>query len=388
MRVGLSCVRNILRRESISKQPARQRMNWRREPIDPAETKSYAQRVAGLNIQDKSKEINIGFLLTTKKGKEKDLPENIEHIADNEDLDEEHIRECRYHQTTWSKDSKNVAQHHGIYRDLFDDAYFYPQFPLKVSYEFDDDMVTAICNGNTMTPSEVVSAPVVEYDGDPDTLYTLALTAPDSHLQDNKAEYLHWLIGNIPGDEVSKGEQLCSYLLPFPARGTGFHRYVFVLYQQERKVDFSEERRPTDCVSLQERTFSTSDFYRRFQNDLTPVSLAYFQSEWDESVTNTFWNKLDMKEPSFEFMFPPPYHAKQKKFPLGQPFNLYLDRYRDVKDLNEEVLKEKLKTSTPFTPPAPRPKYPGLIEDVCGPKWLRFQDKNKRLRQMHWKDLD
>lgn len=36
----------------------------------------------------------------------------------------------------------------------------------------------------------------------------------------------------------------------------------------------------------------------------------------------------DMREPVFEFVRPPPYHPKQKRFPHRQPLR-YLDRYRD-----------------------------------------------------------
>ena len=33
---------------------------------------------------------------------------------------------------------------------------------------------------------------------------------------------------------------------------------------------------------------------------------------------------LDMKEPRFDFIHPPPYHPKQKWYPHKQPFNLYV----------------------------------------------------------------
>lgn len=45
---------------------------------------------------------------------------------------------------------------------------------------------------------------------------------------------------------------------------------------------------PPPSYSLQERTFKTVDFYRKHQDVLTPASLAFYQSQWDESVTGTF----------------------------------------------------------------------------------------------------
>ena len=49
--------------------------------------------------------------------------------------------------------------------------------------------------------------------------------------------------GNIPGGRVTSGQELCEYLPPFPAKGTGFHRYVFVLFKQHGPVDFREDAR-------------------------------------------------------------------------------------------------------------------------------------------------
>lgn len=129
---------------------------------------------------------------------------------------------------------------------------------------------------------------------------------------------------------------------------------------------------------LAHRTFHTLDFYKKHQEAMTPAGLAFFQCRWDDSVTHTFHQLLgkglvarqvampgvafesqggkslaelqphrqrrkprsagvhpcpltllaDMREPVFEFVRPPPYHPKQKRFPHQQPLR-YLDRYRD-----------------------------------------------------------
>jgi hypothetical protein len=47
--------------------------------------------------------------------------------------------------------------------------------------------------------------------------------------------------GNIPGNQIDKGETLCSYLPPFPANGSGWHRCVFLLYKhQNGPINFTE----------------------------------------------------------------------------------------------------------------------------------------------------
>jgi len=45
--------------------------------------------------------------------------------------------------------------------------------------------------------------------------------------------------GNIPDGDVNRGETVFNYLQPFPAKGTGYQRMIFVLYKQSSKIDFS-----------------------------------------------------------------------------------------------------------------------------------------------------
>lgn len=133
---------------------------------------------------------------------------------------------------------------------------------------------------------------------------------------------------NIPGNSVAEGQETCPYMPPFPARGSGFHRFAFLLFQQDKPIDFSEDTRPSPCYQLAQRTFHTFDFYKKHQEAMTPAGLAFFQCRWDDSVTHIFHQLLDMQEPVFEFVRPPSYHPKQKRFPHRQPLR-YLDRYRD-----------------------------------------------------------
>ncbi|KAM9837272.1 large ribosomal subunit protein mL38 [Aulostomus maculatus] len=224
---------------------------------------------------------------------------------------------------------KRLADHYGVFRDLFSMAYFLPLVWLRVCYS--QNPSGQVYHGNHLTPTEAASAPEISFDGEEGSLWTLLLTCPDEHLQDNEAEYVHWLVGNIPDGAVRAGEELCDYLPPFPARGTGFHRYVFVLFKQDRRIDFQEDARQSPCRSLADRTFKTVEFYRKHQDNMTPAGLAFFQCQWDDSVTDTFHNTLNMGEPVFEFIRPPVYHPPQVKYPQGKPLR-YLDRYRNGKE--------------------------------------------------------
>lgn len=96
---------------------------------------------------------------------------------------------------------------------------------------------------------------------------------------------------NIPNGNVANGEVVVPYLQPFPAKGTGYHRHIFILYKQDKRLDLSEYgiKAPID---LEARTFSTLDFYRKYQENLTPAGLSFFQSDWDTSLTDFYHKEL------------------------------------------------------------------------------------------------
>ena len=100
------------------------------------------------------------------------------------------------------------------------------------------------------------------------------------------------------------------YLQPLPLRGTGFHRFIFSLFTHSEPLDLTvhglvspttegeegEEGRGNGGERgtwLEQRTFSTSDFIKRFPL-VEPFSFAMFQSQWDESVQHMFSNVLGM----------------------------------------------------------------------------------------------
>ncbi|GJQ84260.1 putative DNA helicase [Trypoxylus dichotomus] len=274
---------------------------------------------------------------------------------------------------------KVIADHYGIYQDLFGDAFFMPRVPLKVTFASDVDL--PVYYGNTIKPSEATERPSVLYESDDKSLWTVILTNPDGHLTRKNSEYVHWFIGNIPGNNVDKGETIVNYLQPFPPKGTGYHRFIFILYKQDKEIDFSSLKRSGKCLDLEQRTFSTLDFYRERQDYITPAGLAFFQSDWDDTVTDFYHKVLNIKEPIFEYDFPPPYIRPQEWFPLRKPFNLYMDKYRDPKQINKEYLVKKLKIVHPFKAPPPPLKYPNA-HYINGyvPSWLKLEIKKERMK--------
>lgn len=53
---------------------------------------------------------------------------------------------------------RRIAEHYGVYDDLFGDAYFIPRVMLDVCYKLTDDSYLPVHRGNVIKPSEVLTA--------------------------------------------------------------------------------------------------------------------------------------------------------------------------------------------------------------------------------------
>ena len=158
-------------------------------------------------------------------------------------------------------DIYDAAELYGVFDDLFDDSVFTPKVVLRPEYDIDEDTVLPVHRGkstecwtvpgfpicldideivpllfigNIIKPKEAEKAPSVSFDSHPDSLWTLVLTNPDGHFTDETCETVHWMVGNIKGNDLNTGEVLCEYLQPYPPFGVGYQRLVFILYKQVR----------------------------------------------------------------------------------------------------------------------------------------------------------
>lgn len=75
--------------------------------------------------------------------------------------------------------------------------------------------------GNILKPRQVKDTPTVQYDAESNSFYTLCMTDPDapSRQDPQYREWHHWLVGNIPGADVAKGETLSAYIGSGPPEG-------------------------------------------------------------------------------------------------------------------------------------------------------------------------
>ncbi|XP_076295059.1 protein D2 [Lasioglossum baleicum] len=138
--------------------------------------------------------------------------------------------------------------------------------------------------GKVLTPTQVKSPPTVNWDADANAYYTLCMTDPDApSRQDPKfREWHHWLVGNIPGMNISKGEVLSEYVGSGPPQGTGLHRYVFLLYKQPGKLTF-DEKRLTNRSGDNRGKFSIKKFAEKYKLG-DPIAGNMYQAEFDDYV--------------------------------------------------------------------------------------------------------
>ncbi|SPP82096.1 phosphatidylethanolamine-binding protein homolog F40A3.3 [Drosophila guanche] len=138
--------------------------------------------------------------------------------------------------------------------------------------------------GMVLTPTQVKDQPSVKWDADASKLYTLCMTDPDapSRKEPKYREWHHWLVGNIPGGDIAKGEVLSAYIGSGPPPDTGLHRYVFLIYEQKCKLDFEEKRLPN--TSGDDRGgFKIAKFAEKY-NLGDPVAGNLYQAEYDDYV--------------------------------------------------------------------------------------------------------
>ncbi|TDG48201.1 hypothetical protein AWZ03_005376 [Drosophila navojoa] len=131
---------------------------------------------------------------------------------------------------------------------------------------------------------QVRDEPKVNWIAGKDYYYTLILTDPDvpAKVPPQPNEYLHWLVVNIPGNEMALGDVRVGYTGATPAKGSGLHRYVFLLYKQSDYLKFDLEPVPKHS-DRGRQNFSTRAFVKRYELGF-PLAGNFFTCEWSTDV--------------------------------------------------------------------------------------------------------
>lgn len=246
--------------------------------------------------------------------------------------------------------------------------YFNPLVPIYAEFANQQDELSQVYRGNLVEPAYARAKPnlvldtsyfteknpsklyeqlvqpdrpVTLTDGEDKHFYTVALLNLDNVFLDQRP-VCHYLVGNIRGGEQ---EECMSYLPVFGVKGLGYHRYVFVVFRHEEKLQFEK----VNDFDLNKRLFNVFEFVKSNESaKLKPVGLNWFQTRWDETCKELFHNVLQMRMPVYEYIQNREIKNKQMKIPAPASFNHYLDRFRDPKEISKEVLLERLKSLDPF----------------------------------------
>ncbi|KAL5285390.1 PEBP1.2 family protein [Megaselia abdita] len=161
----------------------------------------------------------------------------------------------------------------GVVPELVDSV---PPKEIKVSYP----QGLEVLMGNVLTPMQVIPIPSVNYEAEEGSLYTLLMTDPDAPSKQNKmwGEARHWLVVNIPGNDVSKGQTVIEYVGSGPPKDTGLHRYIFFVFKQKETIKTDVF---IDKDNLEDRLRTkTRDLIKEYNLE-EPVAGNFFEAEHD-----------------------------------------------------------------------------------------------------------
>ncbi|CAI4232275.1 unnamed protein product [Auanema sp. JU1783] len=156
-----------------------------------------------------------------------------------------------------------------------------PAKTVKVEY----DSGVEVSLGNVLTPTQVKNVPKLSWEAESDALYTVIMTDPDapSRKEPTYREWHHWLVVNVPGNDISKGDTISEYIGSGPPQGTGLHRYVFLVYKQQGKIQDNEHGKLTNTSGDNRGCWKAAKFVEKHGLG-TPVAGNFYQSEWDDYV--------------------------------------------------------------------------------------------------------
>ncbi|KAI7865292.1 phosphatidylethanolamine-binding protein [Spinellus fusiger] len=157
-----------------------------------------------------------------------------------------------------------------------------------------------IVPGVFVKPDETVERPemrVTNFHTDT-RLYTLMLVDPDvpDVAQRTYQQYCHWLVTNMPlsatDSLVKGGDSVLDYIPPHPQKGTKYHRYTLIAFEQPNG---GKDRLNVDAMKREH--FDAKAFASN--NHLTATGLSFFREEWDASVSTIYKDILGTNEPVY-----------------------------------------------------------------------------------------
>ena len=105
--------------------------------------------------------------------------------------------------------------------------------------------------------------------------------------------YKHWVVVNIPANDVTAGQTLTAYIGAGPPKGTGFHRYVFLVYEQQQRFDTSNEPIVTNSSVKGRASFKVNDYAGEHHLGRA-IASNFFVAQYDDYVPTLFGQFTDL----------------------------------------------------------------------------------------------
>jgi len=150
-----------------------------------------------------------------------------------------------------------------------------PDFPSLPSFSYGEE---AIVVGDGDRVSEHITAAIprlVWSQANPDSLYTIVIIDPDAPSPDQPvmSEWLHWLLVNVRGSDLSSGDLggllLASYAPPTPPQNTGPHRYVLSIYEQSNTIEEFSFKKITQAGDMKRAKWNLEKWLKETSNSNT-----------------------------------------------------------------------------------------------------------------------
>nr|AFM90991.1 phosphatidylethanolamine-binding protein 2 [Callorhinchus milii] len=161
------------------------------------------------------------------------------------------------------------------------DADVQPETAMKVKYNGLE--ITTL--GQTLKAGEIKNRPfTINWKGmKMNKFYTLLLVDLDapSRAAPSQREWRHFMLYNMKGNVMDSGIVQAPYIGSLPPAGSGFHRYVWPVYEQNGRLTVTE--RPLQLSFFGRGGFQSAKF--RIQHNMKgPVAGTAYRCQWDSDV--------------------------------------------------------------------------------------------------------
>jgi len=172
--------------------------------------------------------------------------------------------------------------------------------PDKLS-EVPDQLLQVNVDGTWVTPNmtldtaQLQKKPTFKWKADPNALYTLLIE--DNDIVDPPIKYAHWLVTNIPGDDVANGEEVATWIPSYhfevkedgtlDTSGQITNRHLVLVYKQPGRIEVSGQAGCNPGILEPPRVIDHDQFQADYNLE-GPVAGNFYRVGYSEGWTEFY----------------------------------------------------------------------------------------------------